>query len=159
MQGKTEQKNRGERSTDTMPGNIDKSVKGEKHDADQCGQPIALIGSFAQRKDPPNQQRESNNRERDGRPTHLAPKPEPIAFRMQRARVGDRRGPKNCKHRFEISEADSAPGRVANEVEGVVKNAPAKIRRDAGVRDAAKMKALQGLAAKKEQRRQQKQDE
>src|SRR5258708_29449351 len=97
-----------------MPGNIDKSVNGKKQNSDQCSQPIALIGPFAQWKEPPNQQRESNNRERDGRPTHLAPKPEPVAFRMQRARVGDRRVPKNCEHWIEVAKTDSAPGCVSD---------------------------------------------
>ena len=62
-------------------------MKTKYNDADQSSETEPLIGSFPQRQDPANQKRRADDNQRDRGPAQLGPQPEPIAFRMQRARV------------------------------------------------------------------------
>ena len=112
-----------------MTGNIDKSVGGADERADERGQAEPLIGSFLATEKRGELRARAATIERNRRPAQFRPQPEPVALRMQSARVAERLSPKNCEDRLEISQTDSAPGRRANELKGVLKNQPAKIRR------------------------------
>ena len=70
---------------------------------------------------------------------------------MNRAAVAVRSGPKNCKDVFKITETDSGPGRVANQLKDIRKDPPPEIGREAGIGEISEMKSLEGLPAKKEQ--------
>src|SRR3989442_15298806 len=121
-----------------MSGNIDQAVKGEEDCGDEGGESITLIGSFAQRKNFSENQNESDDDENNGDPAELGPKPEPIAFGMDRAPVAIRCGAENSEDVFEIAKADPNPGGFADELKDVGKNPPTKIARDAGAAEIAK---------------------
>ena len=137
-----------------MAGNIDQSVQSEEDCRNQSGQAIALIRAFAQWKNFSKGKNETNDHENDSDPAKLGPHPKPIALGMNRAPIAVRSGPKSSKDVFEIAEADSNPGRIVNELKDVGKNLPAKISRDTGVGEIAKMKSFEGLPAKEQQRSQ-----
>ena len=110
-----------------MPRNINEPMEREQDRSDECSEPITLICSFPQRKDLPDDEYESNEDKNDGDPTKLGPQPEPIALGMNRAAVAVRSGPKNCKDVFKITETDSGPGRVANQLKDIRKDPPPEI--------------------------------
>src|SRR5678815_2164518 len=100
----------------------------EQQRSDKRGETITLVGSFSQRENAADKQRDTDDREHHRRPTEFRPKPKPVAFRMQGSRVAKRSVTKNCKDRFEISKTDPAPGRITNESKRVMKNSPMEIR-------------------------------
>src|SRR5205807_10101855 len=102
-------------------------MQSEYDRADERGEAEPLIGSFPQRQDPAYKKSRANDDQRDRGPTQLAPQPEPIAFRMQRARVARRSRAENRKDGVEISQTDPTPGRCANQLESVAKDPPPKI--------------------------------
>ena len=95
-----------------------------------------------------NDKRDADDYQQDAGPAHLRPKPEPIAFRMQRTRIGNRRDAGDRKDRLKISKTNSAPGRRPDQTPRITKNEPAKIARDSISRAVAQMKAFQRSAAK-----------
>ena len=141
-----------------MARNINNSVNCEQESRDKGGEPVALIRSFLQRKNSANQQGQAHDCDRHGRPSHFTPKPKPIAFRMQGARVAKRGVTKNCKDWLEIYQTDSAPGRIPDQFKGIAKYPPPEIGRDTGVANVAKMKSLQGFPAENQKSGQQQQD-
>ena len=138
-----------------MSGNIDQPVKRKENGSDECGEPVTLIGPFAERKNFPNDEDESDDDKNDRDPTQLSPKPEPVAFGMNRAPVAIGSSPKNNEDVFKITKANSDPGRIANELKDVGKNPPPEIARDAGSGEIPEMKSFEGLPAKKKQSGQQ----
>ncbi len=134
-----------------MTGNIDKSVQSEKDGSNERGEPITLIGAFAQWINFSNKQNKSDDDKNDGDPTKLGPKPEPIAFRMNRASVAVGCGAKNSKDVFKIAKTDSAPGRIANQSKDIGKNSPSEIVRDVSAAEIAKVESLKRLPAEEKQ--------
>src|ERR1700736_646152 len=159
MEREAEQKRCGKHCSDPMSGNIHQPVGRKKNYSNQGCEPITLIGSFPQRKNFPNDEEESDDDKNNRDPTKLGPKPEPIAFGMNRAAVAVRSCPKNCEDVFKITKTDSDPGRVANQLKNVGKNPPPKIARDAGVGEIAEMKSFERLSAKKQQSGEQEEQE
>src|SRR4029453_8240013 len=100
----------------------------EQERGDKGGETITLVGSFSQRENSADKQRDTDDREHHRRPPEFSPKPKPVAFRMQGWRVAKRSVTKNCRDRFEISKTDPAPGRITNESKRVMKNSPLEIR-------------------------------
>src|SRR5438270_11776522 len=107
MKREAEQKDCGKHCSDAMSGNVNEPMQGKEDGSDQGCEPITLIGSFAQRKNFPNDEDESDDDENDCDPTKLGPKPEPIAFGMDRAAVAVGSCPKNCEDVFKITKTDS----------------------------------------------------
>src|SRR5437667_2846807 len=151
MEREAEQKYRGKRCAHAMPRNIDHPVQRKKDCRDQCGQSITLIRSFAQRKNFPEDKNESDNDENDGSPTKLGPKPEPVAFGMDRATIAVGCGTENSEDVFKIAKTDADPGRVANELKDIGKNPPSKIVRYVSAAEIVKVESFQCLAAKEKQ--------
>ena len=112
MKRKAEQKNRGEHCPHAVPGNIDKTVQREKKRADQCREPITLIGSFAHRKNFSNDKNQSDDDENYAEPAELAPKPKPVTLGMDRAPIAVRSFAKNRENILKVTEANSDPGRI-----------------------------------------------
>src|SRR4030081_941027 len=133
MKRESEQKCCGKHCSDAMSGNIDKSVERKEDRSDERGEPVALIRSFPQRKNFPNDEDQSHDDKNDCDPAKLGPKPEPIALGMNRAAVAVRGCSKNREDVFKIAKTDSDPGRVANQLKDIGKNPPPEIARDAGV--------------------------
>src|SRR5256714_12303748 len=152
MEREPEQNHSGKRCADPMTRNSDEPVQTEKDGGDKGGQPITLIGAFAQWINFSNQKNESDDDENDGDPTQLGPKPEPVAFRMNRAPVAIRSGAENGKDVFKIAKTDSAPGGIADQLKDVGKNSPTKIVRYVSAAEIAQMKSLECLPAKEKKR-------
>src|SRR2546430_10895286 len=109
MEREPEQKHSGKRCADPMTRNIDEPVQTEKDGGDKGGQPITLIGAFAQWINFSNQKNESDDDENDGDPTQLGPKPEPVAFRVNRAPVAIRSGAKRSEEHTSELQSQSNP--------------------------------------------------
>src|SRR5207244_12187590 len=120
---------------------------------DQSAETITLVGSPSQRESSTNKQRNTDDDKHQGWPSEFSPKPKPVAFRMQGSRAAEGSVTKNCKDRFEISKTNSAPGRITDESQRVMKNLPPEIRCDAGAAEIVKMKSLKCLRSEKQQRR------
>src|SRR3982074_2823366 len=133
MKRKAEQEHSGKHCADAMTGNVDQAVERKKNRGDKGCEPITLVRSFAQRKNFPENQNESDDDQNDCDPTKLGPEPEPIAFGMNRAPVAIGSCAKNSKHVFEITKTDSGPGRVANQLKDIGKDPPPEIGRELGV--------------------------
>src|SRR5207302_7877303 len=84
------------------------------------------------------------------RPSRFDPKPKPIACGMEGAGSGERRVAKDREDFVEISQADAAPGRGANELKGVAENRPTQIAGDDADIARAEIKPLEGLSAEEE---------
>src|SRR5204863_3342722 len=159
MEREAEQKRCGKHCSDAMSGNIDEPVESKEDRSDQGGEPITLIRAFAQGKNFPNDEDESNDDKNDRDPTKLGPNPEPIALGMNRAAVAIGSCSKDCEDVFKITETDAGPRRLADQLKHVGKNPPTEIARNAGVSEIAKMKSFERLPAKKEQSGEQQEQE
>ena len=101
-----------------------------------------------------NDKRDPDDHQQDSGPSHLCPKPQPIAFWMQRSCIRNGGNARNSKDWLEISKTDSAPGRCPDQAPGVAENEPAKIGGDAISHAAAQMKSFQRRTPKDQHRRQ-----
>src|ERR1700736_5162491 len=133
MEREAEQKRCGKNSPAQMSETRDQPGERKNNNSNQGCEPITLIGSFPQRKNFPNDEDESDDDKNNRDPTKLGPKPEPIAFGMNRAAVAVRSCPKNCEDVFKITKTDSDPGRVADQLKNVGQNRPPKTAEDAAV--------------------------
>ena len=141
--------------SDPVTGNIHQAMQNKEDRGDQGGQPEALIGSLLQWKNSPNEDRDPSDGQKNHRPSHFDPEPKPIALGMDRAGAGQRCVAKDREDGVEISQADAAPGRSANELESVPENCPAQIRGHVSRIAGTEMKAFEGLPAEDQHHRQQ----
>src|SRR4029077_7137445 len=136
------------------PRHINNSMKSEEQRSKERRKTKTLIRSFAQREHAAEHKCRSDQDEHDRRPTDLTPEPNPIALRMESARVADRFGTEDGEDRFKVAETESAPRRCCNHPEGVMENAPAKIGGDTCPLEPAKMEPLERLTTHEQEDRQ-----
>src|SRR6266404_3944959 len=74
--------------SDPMPRNVDQSMERKEERGDERGKPVALIGSLPQRKHFPDNEDKSDDNKNYRDPTQFGPSPQPIAFRMMSALIG-----------------------------------------------------------------------
>src|SRR4051812_11389738 len=119
MERKAEQKRCRKHCSNPMSGHIDEAMEGKKDRRNQGCEPITLVRSFPERKNFPDDEDEPDDDDDDRDPTELRPKPEPITFGMNCAAIAVGSDPKNCEDVFKITQTDSDPGRVVNQLKYV----------------------------------------
>src|SRR5437763_3930881 len=128
-------------------------MQGKEDRGDKCPKPIALISSFLERENLSNDKNKSDDNQDNCYPPQLGPEPKPIAFRMNCTLFVKGGGAERREDRIKISEAYSNPGRISKQMEDVRENPPPEISRETDIAEIPKMKALEGLSPKNQQRR------